>query len=63
MNETITEEQKKAFLDDIDVVEQKHNLQLCAILHRIETQLKSSSEAVLAIREIPKKEDEQSTKS
>lgn len=59
----ITEAQKKAFLDDMDAVEQKHNLQLCAVLHRIETQLKSSSEAVLAIREKVKKEDEQSTKS
>lgn len=50
----IPEEKKTAFLNDIDEVEKKHGLQLCAVLHRIETQLKSSSEAVLAIRELPK---------
>jgi|JI10StandDraft_1071094.scaffolds.fasta_scaffold12225_12 hypothetical protein len=56
----VTEEQKQAFLNDIQEVEKKHKLQLCAILHRVETQLKSSHEAVLAIRETPK-ENEQPT--
>lgn len=46
----ITEEQKHAFLDDIGKVEEQHGLQLCALLHRTETQLKSSHEAVLGIR-------------
>ena len=50
----ITEEAKHAFLDDIAKVEKQHGLQLCALLHRVETQLKSSHEAVLGIRELPK---------
>lgn len=58
----ITEEQKHAFLDAIGKVEEEHGLQLCALLHRVETQLKSSHEAVLGIREYIK-HDEQSTKS
>ncbi len=47
----LKEEQKHKFLDDIGEVEKKHGLELCAILHRVETQLKSSVEASLAIRE------------
>lgn len=58
----LTEEQKHNFLDDIGEVEKKHGLELCAILHRVETQLKSSVEAHLAIRE-KVKEDEQPVKS
>lgn len=59
----ITEEQKHAYLDDIAEVDKKHGLELCAILHRVETQLKSSVESHLAIREKVNKEDEQSIKS
>lgn len=59
----ITEEQKHAYLDDIAEVDKKHGLELCAVLHRVETQLKSSTEAVLAIREkVRPKEDEQPIK-
>ena len=47
----ITEEQKHKFLDAIGKVEEEHSLQLCALLSRVETQLKSSHEAVLGIRE------------
>ena len=47
----ITEEQKHKFLDAIGKVEEEHGLQLCALLSRVETQLKSSHEAVLGIRE------------
>lgn len=47
----IPEEKKQAFLDAIGKVEEEHGLQLCALLHRVETQLKSSHEAVLGIRE------------
>ena len=50
----ITEEQKHAFLDAIGKVEEEHGLQLCALLHRTETQIKSSHEAVLGIREYVK---------
>lgn len=49
----ITEEQKHAFLDAIGKVEQEHGLQLCAVLHRVETQQKSATEAHLAIRKLP----------
>lgn len=49
----ITEEAKLAFLDDIDSVEKKHKLQLCAILHRTELQQVSKTEAVLGIRQLP----------
>lgn len=48
----ITEEQKQAFLNDVEEVEKKHGLQLCAVLHRVETQLKSSTEAHMAIRKL-----------
>ena len=47
----ITEEQKHAFLDAIGKVEEEYGLQLCALLSRVETQSKSSHEAVLGIRE------------
>lgn len=53
----ITEEQKQAFLDAIGKVEAEHGLQLCALLHRIETQQKSSHEAVLGIREYIKSDN------
>lgn len=56
----IPEEKKQAFLDAIGKVEEEHGLQLCALLHRVETQLKSSHEAVLGIRKYIKADEQQS---
>lgn len=50
----ITEQQKQEYLNDINEVDKKHGLQLVAVLHRIETDQKSSSESMMGIRELPK---------
>lgn len=53
----ITEEAQAAFIKDIEAVQEKHQLQIIAVLKRIDNQLQNTTYPALAVKEMVKKEE------